>query len=81
MSPLFLLRHSSVLLIKKCIFYRFSEGPCLQLFFFQLASWEEGIAQARTACEAWRREADDANRKFKLSEQTKEEVRLDFIVL
>ncbi|XP_047498642.1 RING finger protein unkempt homolog isoform X2 [Penaeus chinensis] len=39
----------------------------------KLASWEEGIAQARTACEAWRREADDANRKFKLSEQTKEE--------
>lgn len=42
----------------------------------QLASWEEGIAQARTACEAWRREADDANRKCKLAEQTKEEVRL-----
>lgn len=42
----------------------------------QLASWEEGIAQARTACEAWRREADDANRKCKLAEQTKEEVRM-----
>ncbi|KAK3860000.1 hypothetical protein Pcinc_029152 [Petrolisthes cinctipes] len=39
----------------------------------KLASWEEGIAQARTACEAWRREADDANRKYKLAEQTKEE--------
>lgn len=40
----------------------------------QLASWEEGIAQARTACEAWRKEADEANRKHKLAEQTKEEV-------
>nr|XP_053654970.1 RING finger protein unkempt homolog isoform X2 [Cherax quadricarinatus] len=39
----------------------------------KLASWEEGIAQARTACEAWRREADDANRKYKMAEQTKEE--------
>ena len=40
----------------------------------QLASWEEGIAQARTACEAWRKEADQANRKHKLAEQTKDEV-------
>ncbi|XP_042242474.1 RING finger protein unkempt homolog isoform X2 [Homarus americanus] len=40
----------------------------------KLASWEEGIAQARTACEAWRREADEANRKYKIAEQTKEEV-------
>lgn len=39
----------------------------------KLASWEEGIAQARTACEAWRKEADEANRKHKLAEQTKEE--------
>nr|XP_045594518.1 RING finger protein unkempt-like isoform X3 [Procambarus clarkii] len=39
----------------------------------KLASWEEGIAQARTACEAWRRQADDANRKYKMVEQTKEE--------
>ncbi|CAL4110683.1 unnamed protein product, partial [Meganyctiphanes norvegica] len=39
----------------------------------KLASWEEGIAQARTACEAWRREADDASRKCKIAEQTKEE--------
>ncbi|XP_063886090.1 RING finger protein unkempt homolog isoform X1 [Scylla paramamosain] len=39
----------------------------------KLASWEEGIAQARTACEAWRKEADEATRKHKLAEQTKEE--------
>ena len=44
------------------------------LFPAQLASWEEGIAQARTACEAWRKEADEATRKHKLAEQTKEEV-------
>lgn len=44
------------------------------VFDQQLASWEEGIAQARTACEAWRKEADEANRKHKLAEQTKDEV-------
>lgn len=40
----------------------------------KLASWEEGIAQARTACEAWKREVDDAHRKIKVAEQTREEV-------
>ncbi|KAF2366836.1 Zinc finger CCCH-type [Trinorchestia longiramus] len=40
----------------------------------KLASWEEGIAQARTACEAWKREVDEANRKIKVSEQAREEL-------
>ncbi|XP_076039960.1 RING finger protein unk isoform X2 [Oratosquilla oratoria] len=39
----------------------------------KLASWEEGIAQARTACEAWKREAEEASRKAKLAEQAKDE--------
>jgi hypothetical protein len=45
----------------------------------KLASWEEGIAQARTACEAWKREVDEANRKIKASEQAREEVTLPFL--
>ena len=40
----------------------------------KLASWEEGIAQARTACEAWKREVDEAHRKIKITEQSREEV-------
>lgn len=29
----------------------------------QIANWEERLAQARTACEAWQRESEEANRK------------------
>jgi hypothetical protein len=34
----------------------------------KLAQWEEGIAQARGACEAWKKEAEEANRKTKILE-------------
>ncbi|KAL7635578.1 UNVERIFIED_CONTAM: hypothetical protein RMT77_014647 [Armadillidium vulgare] len=40
----------------------------------KLASWEEGIAQARSACQAWKREADEAKGKVQLSEQAREEL-------
>ncbi|CAG0886231.1 unnamed protein product [Darwinula stevensoni] len=39
----------------------------------KLASWEEGIAQARTACDAWRREAEEANQKARQAQQEKNE--------
>ena len=42
----------------------------------KLASWEEGIAQARTACDAWRREAEEANQKARQAQQEKNEVGL-----
>ncbi|CAH1794687.1 unnamed protein product, partial [Owenia fusiformis] len=35
----------------------------------KLASWEEGIAQARSACEAWKKEAEEATRKVKMIEE------------
>ena len=40
----------------------------------KLASWEEGVAQARSACQAWKREADEAKGKAQLSEQARDEV-------
>ncbi|XP_075231657.1 RING finger protein unk isoform X2 [Lycorma delicatula] len=39
----------------------------------KLASWEERISQARGACEAWQREAEDANRKANIAEQQRDE--------
>ncbi|KAJ9578701.1 hypothetical protein L9F63_005063, partial [Diploptera punctata] len=39
----------------------------------KLASWDERISQARTACEAWKREADDSSRKAKIAEQQRDE--------
>lgn len=39
-----------------------------------MASWDEGIAQARKACEAWQREAEDANNKASLAERQRDEV-------
>lgn len=29
----------------------------------QISNWEERLSQARTACEAWQRETEEANRK------------------
>ncbi|XP_077299258.1 RING finger protein unk isoform X2 [Arctopsyche grandis] len=45
----------------------------------QQACWDERIAQARGACEAWQRESEEANRKAVLAEQQKEDAltRLD----
>uniref|UniRef100_A0A6A7G6X3 RING finger protein unkempt homolog n=4 Tax=Hirondellea gigas TaxID=1518452 RepID=A0A6A7G6X3_9CRUS len=40
----------------------------------KLASWQEGINQARTACEAWKKEVDDAHKRIKLVEQSREEL-------
>lgn len=34
----------------------------------QLTNWEECLTQARTACEAWQRESEEANRKVQLAE-------------
>lgn len=39
----------------------------------QQACWDERIAQARGACEAWQRESEEATRKAVLAEQQKEE--------
>ncbi|XP_014663186.1 PREDICTED: putative E3 ubiquitin-protein ligase UNKL isoform X2 [Priapulus caudatus] len=39
----------------------------------KLASWEESMHQARTACEAWKREAEDAMRRAKLTEHEKQQ--------
>ncbi|XP_069691291.1 RING finger protein unkempt [Periplaneta americana] len=39
----------------------------------KLASWDERIAQARTACEAWQREAEESNRKANIAEQQRDE--------
>lgn len=40
----------------------------------QIVSWEERIAQARTACEAWQREMEDSNRKAQLAENRLDEI-------
>lgn len=40
----------------------------------KLASWDERIAQARTACEAWQRESEESNRKASIAEQQRDEV-------
>ena len=40
----------------------------------KLASWDERIAQARTACEAWQREAEESIRKATIAEQQRDEV-------
>ncbi|XP_064634085.1 RING finger protein unkempt homolog [Lineus longissimus] len=37
----------------------------------KLASWEEGIAQARSACDAWKKEAEESIRKAKAVEEEK----------
>lgn len=34
----------------------------------QLQSWEDRLQQARTACDLWKRESEEANRKAQLSE-------------
>ncbi|XP_067015033.1 RING finger protein unkempt isoform X2 [Anabrus simplex] len=39
----------------------------------QLASWEERIAQARTACEAWQHEAEESTRKANIAEKQRDE--------
>lgn len=39
----------------------------------QLNNWEERLQQARTACEAWKRESEDANRKAKQLESKLQE--------
>ncbi|XP_067136704.1 RING finger protein unkempt isoform X1 [Centruroides vittatus] len=39
----------------------------------KLVAWEEGMSQIRTACEAWKREADEANRRERLAEQQRDE--------
>lgn len=33
----------------------------------QISNWEERLGQARTACEAWQRETEEANRKVKIT--------------
>lgn len=40
----------------------------------KMASWEEGIAQARQACEAWKQEAESANGRAAKEKHMKEEV-------
>lgn len=39
----------------------------------KLVAWEEGMSQIRTACEAWKREADEASRRERLAEQQRDE--------
>ncbi|XP_046394378.1 RING finger protein unkempt [Ischnura elegans] len=39
----------------------------------KLASWDDRIGQARTACEAWKREAEESNRKASIAEQQRDE--------
>ncbi|ENN76943.1 hypothetical protein D910_07075, partial [Dendroctonus ponderosae] len=39
----------------------------------QLNNWEERLQQARTACDAWKRESEDANRKAKQLENKLQE--------
>lgn len=34
----------------------------------QLSKWEDRLGQARTACEAWQRETEEANRKVQMTE-------------
>lgn len=40
----------------------------------KLATCEERFSQARGACEAWQREAEEANRKATIAEQQRDEV-------
>ena len=37
----------------------------------KLASWEDSWAQAKRACDAWRKEAEDSAEKARLAEQEK----------
>lgn len=39
----------------------------------KFASWDERINQARSACEAWQREAEESNRKASIAEQQRDE--------
>nr|CAD7198051.1 unnamed protein product [Timema douglasi] len=39
----------------------------------KLASWDERITQARTACEAWQREAEETSKKANIAEQQRDE--------
>lgn len=45
----------------------------LQTSRAQQACWDERIAQARGACEAWQRESEEASRKVAMAEQQTEE--------
>jgi hypothetical protein len=40
----------------------------------KFASWDERINQARSACEAWQREAEESSRKASIAEQQRDEV-------
>lgn len=40
----------------------------------KLASCEEKVTQALGVCEAWQREAEEANRKANIAEQQRDEV-------
>lgn len=40
----------------------------------KMVTWEEGMAHARSACQAWKREADEAKGKVQIFEQAREEV-------
>lgn len=40
----------------------------------QVAQWEQMVAQARTACDAWQRDAEENNRKANIAEKQRDEV-------
>ncbi|ELT93765.1 hypothetical protein CAPTEDRAFT_47551, partial [Capitella teleta] len=42
----------------------------------KLVQWEEGIAQARKACDAWKKEAEDSTRRAKIIAQERDEISL-----
>ena len=42
----------------------------------KLASWEQGWTKARQACEAWKKEADDAENRARKAEQERLELAL-----
>ena len=39
----------------------------------KLVQWEESLLQARTACEAWQREAEEFKMRAKMAEQARDE--------
>ncbi|XP_031353673.1 RING finger protein unkempt isoform X1 [Photinus pyralis] len=44
----------------------------------QISNWEERLVQARTACDAWQRETEEANRKVQLAETKLNETMTQF---
>ncbi|XP_064608189.1 RING finger protein unkempt homolog isoform X2 [Liolophura sinensis] len=46
----------------------------LNMYKKKLASWEDGYSQAKSACDAWKKEAEESVRKAKAAEEEKQQI-------